>query len=592
MKIYRAMKRLILFLSLYLFCSNLLFCALSGTGAFNTPLTGTVDSPITWSAGMFPNDEVWVGTITINSGFTLTIGPGVTVQTRLGESMTISGTLEIGAGAAYAARTITNNSGGLLRINSDADGIGSLIHTGYSDLGGTVETEIYLTGGTSGGNPIWHYISSLVDGISTSIFTTNPTTLNLAQYVEPLVNSEDNTTGWIASDGYVYTGGGSNLTYAFNLLQLGKGYTYHSDQTATRTITGSPNYSDVSINLTCGTGYIDYQGFNLVGNPFSSCFDWDKIYVDLPLIVDDAIYFTLNGTVASYVGGIGDNGGTGTIPPMQGFFVKVNAPTSGITLELPVSARVHNLDQVRYKKKSTGENYRSSDTISFVRLKLMNSENSTDLVVRFNDKATTSVDKRFDSYEFSKASGALNIWTTTGDIDYSINGLPFPETTLEIPVGINVKTAGKYKFSSNELNKLDNYSVTLKDVSTNKVVDLKQGGYIEFDGSAGMIENRFILAFTKSATAIPDMINNDKKINIYYSQGNINILLLADEFNSTLGSITIYDLTGRKVFHQDDIEWQNNGDVKQIMFKPAGQGLYFVEVMAGNMKYVEKVALH
>jgi hypothetical protein len=343
--------------------------------------------------------------------------------------------------------------------------------------------------------------------------------------------------------------------------------------------------------LTCGTGYLDYQGYNLIGNPFPSCFDWDFIYADLPFEVNDAIYFTLNGTIASYVGGIGDNGGTGTIPPMQGFFVKVNSPTSGISLELPAAARIHNLDQVRYKKKSTKENYDSSDTISYVRLKLESPESSTDLVVRFNKKATTSVDKRFDAYEMNKNAGNINIWTRTGNVDYSINGLPFPEKTIEIPVGFNVKTAGTFKLSSSELKNLDNYSITLKDPSTNKTIDVKQGGYIEFIAPVGLIEDRFILAVTKSATAIPEVPFIDKKFSIYSSSSIINILSLTDDFNNTRGSVTVYDLTGRKVFQQNNVKWQNNGDLKQIMFESFGQGLYFVEVKAGNMKYVEKVTV-
>lgn len=585
------MKKLVLVLVSCLLSNTMLFCALSGSGTFGTPYSGTVDSPTEWVAGTYSNNVVWVDNITINSGFTLIIGPGVTVRTKAGASMIISGTLEIGAGAGYTARTITNNNGGILRLNSDAGGIASLIHTGYIDNGGTVETEIFLNGGSIGGTPIWHYISSPVDGISASIFTSTPTTLNLAQYVESLVNSEDNTTGWIAYDGYVYTGGGSNPAYAFNLLQLCKGYTYHCSLDATRTITGPTNYSDATVTLTCGTGHSDYQGFNLIGNPFSSCLDWDMVYVDLPPGVDDAIYFTLNGTVASYVGGISDNSGTPKIPPMQGFFVKVNTPTSGIPLVLPALARIHDFDQTRYKKKSVDENYKSSDTISFVRLKMENSEISSDLVVRFNEKATALVDKRFDAYEFSKASGALNIWTTTGDVDYSINGLPFPETTLEIPIGINVKTAGTFRMKSDELNKLDGYSVFLKDILTNKSVNLKEGGSFEFEVPAGTIANRFILTITKSVTVIPEIINADKKFNIYYSSGTLNILSLTDEFNSLLSSITVYDLNGRKVFQQNDLKWQNAGELKQIKFRYSSQGVYFVEVKAGNIKYVEKVLL-
>lgn len=585
------MKRLIFFLLLILFCNNSIFCALSGPGTFELPINGTVDSDVTWLVGTFPNNVIWVGTITINSGFTLTIGPGVTVSTVSGGSMTISGTLEIGPGAGYSANTITNNSGGLLRINSDADGIGSLIHTGYVDLGGTIETEVYLTGGTSDGNQIWHYISTPVDGISTSIFTANPTTLNLAQYVESEVISADNTTGWIAYDGYVYNGGGSKPAYAFGSLQLGRGYTYHCAEDATRAIAGTLNYSNTTVTLTCGTEYIDYQGFNLVGNPFSSCLDWDLFYESLPPSVDDAIYFTRGGTIASYVGGVGAIGGTGTIPPMQGFFVKVSTSTSGISLELPAAARVHNLGQIRYKKKSSSDTNRSSDTISFVRLQLLGSENSTDLVVRFNEKATTSVDKRFDAYKFSKVAGALNIWTTTGEVDYSINGLPFPETTVEIPVGIYAKAVGTFNLKSSELNKLDNYSIILKDLSTNKSVNLKEGGFIAFEATEGMINDRFILSVTKSTTATNEIAENDKKFNIYYASGFLNIQSLSDEYNDTRGSITVYDLSGRKVFQQVGVEWPNKGEIIRINLNAAKRGLYLIEVKAGSLKYVEKVAI-
>jgi hypothetical protein len=132
--------------------------------------------------------------------------------------------------------------------------------------------------------------------------------------------------------------------------------------------------------------------------------------------ISQAIYFNQSGSVASWVGGLGTNGGTATIPPMQGFFVKAYTKNKSITL--PTSARVHSVTQTRYKK--------GLEIIPLIRLKIEDPLNSDDAVVRFDDKATTGVDNAFDAYKFSKNGSSVDIWTTTSGADLSINGLPFP----------------------------------------------------------------------------------------------------------------------------------------------------------------------
>jgi len=245
---------------------------------------------------------------------------------------------------------------------------------------------------------------------------------------------------------------------------------------------------------------------------------------------------------------------------------------------------------MRYKKKSTGSYESDKDTISFFRLRLGNSLDSCDLVVRFNKKTSDSFDKMFDAYEFSKTAGELNIWTTTGNASYSINGLPYPTTTADIPIGLNVKQAGSYKISSIELKKLDNYSVILKDLVTNETIDLKRGGIIEFDAPAGMNENRFIITITQTTTTIPDIPINDKRFEIFSSFGLINIVLLTNDLQNTKGSITFYDLAGRKLFRMDNIEWEGNGDSKQIS-NTIGRGIFIVEVQGGKVIYATRVYL-
>jgi hypothetical protein len=588
------LRKGLLFIFLCSLLTNSIFPQWSGDGTISNPFTGTLSSNTTWTLAQFGSGEVYVAGMTISTGTILTVSSGVIVFTNSPGGMIINGTMEIAAGAGYTSMNIIINSNGLLRLNSDEYGIASLIvESGYSITGsGTLETEIYLTGGTTEtGAYKWHFISSPVDNASTTLFTTSPATLNLARFVEPLVITSDNTTGWIAFDGYVYNpAGGQNNTYRFDGtgLQVGSGYNYYCASGATRTVTGFPNTGDVQVSLTCGnvSGLLDYQGYNLIGNPFSSTLDWDAFYTSIPSTVDDAIYFTVDGRSASYVGGVATNNGTNLIVPMQGFFVKVNTPSSGISLTLPASARTHSLNQIRFKSSDGGTS--RSASIPLVRLKMENQNYSDDMVVRFDNSATDEVDKKFDAYKFSKTGGELNIWSTLNKTDFSINAIPYPDKSIEIPLGIYLKSEGTYRIYSNELNKLDGYSVSLKDLSAGSATDLKSGGYYEFSAPAGATTGRFVLAVSNSLTSVPEIAREEKKFSIYYTQGVINILPLSESLGSIGGSLSVYDITGRKVLQQNGIEF-SRGELKRIQLSASAQGIYIVEIITGREKFIGKV---
>lgn len=586
------MNKLIFALALYLLSNNMVFSQLSGDGSNGFPLTGTVVPPgITLNPEDFSVDPIWFYQITILSGATLKIGEGLTVSTRSGGFMTInnSGTLVIEAGAAFSPRTFTNNGAFIMESNETETGSASVIFQSAPSGSGTYETQLYLIGDASEPYP-WHYISSPVStpaGIPANIFTSNGE--ELYQYIESRVTSSDNMAGWVASDGYNYVDP-DNPGPTFDHLLVGKGYDFYSETSAQYIISGPLNYQQVDIPLTCGTGFLDYQGYNLIGNPFPSFINWDIIYVDLPLEVGDAIYVTNYDQISTYVGSVGQGDASNYIPPMQGFFVKVITEGSSPSITIPIGARAHDpFSQIRYK--GTSKNYESPDSIPLLRLNLENQNDSTDLVVRFDNQATTKVDKRFDAYKFAKTSGRISTWTRTEDIDYAINGLPFPETSVDIPVGIFTSSAGIYKLSASELKNLDNYNVTLKDLSTNTTVDLIKGKIMLFDAPKGLTEDRFVLTIANLTTVVPEIEIPDKKFSIYSAAGNINILSLTDEFNSIAGSVTIYDLTGRKILHESNIEWHGKGELKQIMLNSEEQGLFIVEIKAGQRRYVEKVNL-
>jgi hypothetical protein len=589
-KLYIRMKKLIFVILITFVFSGSLYAQLSGNGTIGNTYTGTISTPTQWYPDLHPNRTIYCSNITIASGGSLSVSPGQYygghVQFTGTTTLTINsgGSFTLNPQTSITVHRLVNNGTITLESSPNESGVASILHRNYSGNGTTI-TRLYLSGGTTPeGDFKWHYIAVPIENINVSNFATQ----DFAQYIESLVINENNESGWVASDGFQYSSE-TDIGIEFSTLELGKGYNYYSSGGSTLSLTGNLNISDVDFPVTCGSGYPDYQGFNLVGNPFASCLDWDYIINNYtPASINNAIYFTNNGKFPAYVNGVGVNGGTGTIPPLQGFFVHATSPSS---VYFPIEARTHNLDQYRYKK-GCDEVQEKKDTISLVRIKLETANDSTDFVVRFNKKASFMYDNKFDAYKFSKTAGDFSIWTTTGDIDYSINGLPFPDSKVEIPVGIKVTKTGTYKLSSNEIKLLENYSVTLRDLSTNSSFDLKKGEELTFEAPAGITENRFILSIANLTTEISPITAPEKKFSIYSSNGTLNVLSLSDEFGSLPGAVTVYDLTGRKVLQVNNLEWNGNGDLKQFGMNPAEKGLFIIEVKAGNKKYIEKVNIN
>jgi hypothetical protein len=524
-----------------------------------------------WDATIYPGSLSGTGDIIIPSGLTHYPTGDVSQGFVIG-----SGKYMILNSGAQATFGDLRTTGATLKLESDASGISSLI---VSNANATATVELYLTGG--GSPPNWHYISSPVSSLAASVFTA--TTLDLAQYVENMIVDNKNN-GWVAYDGWIYLPVPGHLGGPiFDYLIVGQGYNHYYKNDHTYTFTGILNSQDVSnIPLAYHSGNYgpenrNEQGFNLLGNPFSSCLDWSQIDGTLDPSISQAIYFNKNGSFASWNNGVGTNGGTGTIPPMQGFFVKTYV--DGTHLTLPASARVHSLSQNRYKG--------NTQIIPLVRLKLENQTSTDDAVVRFDDKATAGVDNAFDAYNFSKSG--TSIWTSTGGADFSINGLPFPETSVEIPVSVNTATAGNFKISGTQIDGLENYTVTLTDNVNNITVDLKTTPSLSFDAPGGTVAGRFVLKILTVTTAVPETTISDKPFNIYSSNGTVNIQTLSDTWNGKSGGIKILDMTGRVFTTEDNVVFSKD-DMRQIPVR-AAEGIYLVEIRSGVMRYVGKVII-
>ncbi|HOU03567.1 MAG TPA: right-handed parallel beta-helix repeat-containing protein, partial [Bacteroidales bacterium] len=532
------------------------------------------NDPDNWDSGIVPSG---IEDIIIPSGLTnYPVGSALQdYSIGSGKQMTIE------SGARLTLNNLTNN--GTLKLNHNASGFASLILNSYTrGASGTEEIQLFLSGGGSSflEDYKWHYISSPVSSLSADVFTN--ATLDLAQFIE----SRPSTSlqqGWVAYDGYIYSTGGSGGP-TFSSLTPGQGYNFWDDSDNTFTFGGSFNTSDLTMPLGYSGVPATMHGFNLLGNPFSSGLDWDDIiegvYFAYPANTSKSLYFTRNNTQCTYAAGVGlPEDVNGIIPPMQGFFTKTSVTGNSITL--PSAARTHDNIHPRYK---------GDEPIPLVRLAIFeNTVSNDETVVRFDEEAKSDLDNDFDAVKMFLSDTKTSIYTSLDGVDYAINGIPFPETSVEIPVVVNVTTTGMHKISTTQLQGLDNYYIYLKDILTATELNLKDTPDLSFSAPAGKISGRFILKISTTPTGTEDPQVKPGQFIIYHGYDLINIQPLVDDWAGIPASVRLMDMSGKGITDMQNVEFQRNSMLQ--MQAPKAKGLYFVEIRSGVRRYVGKVVV-
>ena len=545
---------------------------LGGTTDWNTAsnwVGGVPTSESNASITSYPANQPLISGTTTAFCNTLTINPGA--------SLTIDPT---GSGTIT---TVINN--GTMNFNSSSSGIFSMIMGSYSGSG-TAKVQLFLTGGGSP-NYNWHYVAEpFTGGLSKTFFTDINT--NLMAYDNSRVTTSD-FQGWLWHNGIAANGiAASN---GFSTLAYETGYNFYngSDVTVTLSSTGSLGTSLPTATLQyAGTGSDVVNGYNLLGNSLTCSLDWDD--VTFSGSVGQTVYFTSGNKWISYLKGAGStNTATNLIPPLQGFFVKADA--TGATVSFPADAKV-NSTQARYKS-SDDEQATSSDEIIYpkVKLELNSTIVSDETIIWFNDKATTGFDEKYDGYKlFSSEAAFGQLYSVLGGMNYVINGIPLPAYSYSVPLGVKIVQAGTYSLLKKDFVQPDGFDIYLIDKASNYTVNLKNTDKYSFVSDAGTFTDRFVIKIISMTTGIADPELTNKNFNIYYSNGNINILPPNDINNGSKGVVKIYDLTGRTISELNNIEW-NEGTLVQVPFT-GKQGIYIVEARSGELGQTSKFFVH
>jgi parallel beta-helix repeat protein len=480
-------------------------------------------------------------------------------------NLTISGGSVTVAPDGYmtVAGSITNSVGvaGLVIQSTDA-GTGSLIQNSSGDVNATVQCRLSST------SRQWHMVSAPV---TAAAFTVFPSQNSLFYYNEGTddywtgtVYDAGSVSGWTAPSGNMVVGKG----YSFNYFASTLIYTGILNNNTSTSVLSVP-YTNHGVTAGNGANYDNFDGWNLIGNPYTSAIDWDNASVDhAGANLLDAVYTYDDETLhnyTSYVGGTGTNGGTRYIPAMQGFFVKGAATELGGTLNIGANARVHNAQSYWKGYNETPEN--------FIRLEVNGNGYKDETVVRMMNGATEDLDNGMDAFKFFTMHAQVpQIYTrTTGDVDYSINTVSIlEEGNLSIPIRL-MQTGETYTIRVSEFN-FNGIKVYLKDNYNSKITEIGLDDVIELSANESDATDRFELVFEKSGSSSVVIVDQVKAV--IYPNPNTG------SFYVTVGNgvngyeMEVTTITGQLIYKNT---FEDNF-TKEIKLNAVNAGVYFVKI--------------
>ena len=445
-----------------------------------------------------------INTLTMNnssinlSGFTLTINGDITVN-----SCSISGgeLLFLGTGAKqfisatgiFTVENITiNNSAGVdllsgeinlsntltlssgdfftnnaLTLISDISGTARIAEITGGSIVGEIDVQRYIAAGATN----WRFLSSAINGSNLAEFNDDFQTSGYTGALYP--NWPTASNPWVSIYYYDETEPGTQddgflaATNSSNAIAQGDGLWVWSGDAASGTaaftidMKGTPNVGNINLPIT----YTNYgspadDGWNMVGNPYPSAIDWNSSNISKSN-VNNAIYIwnPQNEQFASYVGGIGTNGGSNVIASNQAFWIQANAANPSVQVS-------------EASKTDLAPTFLKQSTIAPLRIITQNAFGSDELIINLEENASINFDPLYDAEKIASSNTSLpSSSSSLSGMDYSINQLNPQE--ISIPIKILVGYTGIHSIKiKNALNFNPSSCLILEDLFTGNSYDL------------------------------------------------------------------------------------------------------------------------
>jgi hypothetical protein len=382
--------------------------------------------------------------------------------------------------------TMASNANGDSRISEIVGGsiIGDVVTQRYIDAGAT--NWRFLTSPTQGNT-----IGDWSDDFSTSGFigSTWPTFSFTSIYFH------DETAPGTLDDGFVAASDVTDPIAPGQGVWVWCGDSLQGTAPFTIDVTGEVYQGDVDLPVS----YTSYgnpadDGWNMVANPYVSVIDWDDPdWVKTG--INDAIYIWVPELeqFASYVAGVGVNGGSRFIASSQAFWVQTNSSSPQLTAKESVKSEI----PVGFRSTAVQDN-------DVLRLSLSRNGISDQLVIRYNGGASNDFDNGFDAVErISPTTTAPNFHSVSADgKDLMINTMKPVTNDTVIQLAFKVNQGGTYHVNFDEVaGRFASSCIILEDQIAGTETPVDEGGTISVSLVPGQNEDRFSLRISGTIEA-------------------------------------------------------------------------------------------
>lgn len=375
---------------------------------------------------------------------------------------------------------------------------------------------------------------------------------------------------------------------------------------------GVPNSGDIQIAI-AGNSSASVQKWNLIGNPYPSALNIDDFFNDsfnasniygtiylwthnTPISANNSGTSDLNYAASDYasyngVGGTATSAATqnplnpvinpspnnavpnGFIASGQSFFIRGKSNTN---VRFTNAMRVRNNNN-QFFRIGNVENQSTSVEKNRFWLNLRNTQGAFhQTLVGYVSGATNDLDDNFDGELFG--GNFVSIYSVLADKKMTIQGKAVPfENTDTVQLGITTTIAGNFSISLDNFDGLfESQDILLKDNLLNLVHNLKTGGY-EFTSGIGTFNDRFEIVYQSETLGnnTPDF--NSNTILIYKNDKTI----VVNSGISTISNVQVFDIQGRLLYDGKNV---NNSETIIRNLPPIEQVLIVrVQTLEGNI---------
>jgi subtilisin-like proprotein convertase family protein len=325
---------------------------------------------------------------------------------------------------------------------------------------------------------------------------------------------------------------------------------------------GTPfnGYLEVDLNY-LGVG----NGYNLVGNPYPSTINAETFLLDNASNIRGTLYFwrkTNNAAGTAYatytLGGATTTSPTspipnGTIQVGQGFFVEARNQAQPKVV-FNNAMRVDNNNN-QFFRAHFGLPYAVNSTFEKHRFWLnLTNENGlfSQMMVGYMEGATMEEDPLLDGRFIGDSEQSLT--SLIGEEAFAVQARPLPfEVADVVPLVFRSTTSGNFKISLSTVDGLfeGDQTLYLRDNLVGIEHDLKLSDY-SFYSEVGIFSARFEIIYENVTLGVESPWWSNS---ILIATGNQQIELKSNP--TDMQKIEVYDILGRKLFQQDDIQSQS-----------------------------------